>query len=188
MTEPHIVFDLWSDSRKNENHENIVYSGQFQTGFKALAPSESTSTIQHPHADAMFFVTDGDAVIAIDNEAYEVTKGHAAIIPHEKTYTITNKSPGGWLRMVVVYSPPAHDRGTVHQINPNSSAALLQTVPTQQYQQVQGYQTVQTSPLQTTVRAPIQSTLQSPPSPTQTVNVVRTGVPVNNRVGTQVRI
>jgi mannose-6-phosphate isomerase-like protein (cupin superfamily) len=69
----------------------------------------------HHDVDQVLFVKSGRGVACLDSRECSVCEGYAVFVPCGVRHNLINTSRNCPLKLVSIYAPPEHPRGTVHK-------------------------------------------------------------------------
>lgn len=102
---------------ENENFRKVLYTGaQSQLVVMTLKPGQEIGMEIHPNNDQFFRFEAGSGRVIVDETQYEVSDGHAVIIPASANHNVINTSDTELLKMYTIYSPAHHRDGVIHVI------------------------------------------------------------------------
>lgn len=100
--------------KTNTNFRKVLYTGQYsQIVAMALQVDEDIGEETHPAIDQLFLVADGKGEAIAGGESREISQNDLVFVPAGTKHNIRNAGSGP-LRLITIYSPPAHADGTVH--------------------------------------------------------------------------
>jgi mannose-6-phosphate isomerase-like protein (cupin superfamily) len=115
------VVNMEQAAKQNQNYRTALWTGQyFQVTLMSIDVGDNIGLEVHPTTDQFIrieegqgFVQMGDTKDSLDFQAMAYD-GYAAMIPAGKWHNITNTGNGP-LKVSVIYAPPEHPFGTVHE-------------------------------------------------------------------------
>jgi mannose-6-phosphate isomerase-like protein (cupin superfamily) len=98
----------------NKNFRQVLYTGKHsQLVLMSLAPSEEIGMEVHPDNDQFFRFEKGSGKVVIDGNEYQVSDGHAIVVPSGAEHNVINTSDADELKLYTIYSPAHHKDGIV---------------------------------------------------------------------------
>ncbi len=99
---------------ENENFRKVLYTGNHsQLVLMSLQPGEEIGSEVHQENDQFFRFESGVGKVLIDGNEYEVSDGHAVVVPAGAEHNVINTSPSERLTLYTIYSPAHHKDGIV---------------------------------------------------------------------------
>jgi mannose-6-phosphate isomerase-like protein (cupin superfamily) len=89
----------------------------------ALQPGEDIGLETHPNTDQFIRVESGRGRAVISGQNYDLEDGSAILIPAGAEHNVINTSQDAMLKLYMIYTPPEHPDGTVHQTKAEAQAA-----------------------------------------------------------------
>ena len=118
--EPYIT-NIENMAIANKNYRTAIWTGEhLQTTLMSINPNDDIGLEIHPNFDQMIIVVNGRGVSMMGkeetvlNKKKNVRNGFAVFIPAGTWHNIINTGSTP-LKLISVYAPPAHPRGTIHQ-------------------------------------------------------------------------
>jgi mannose-6-phosphate isomerase-like protein (cupin superfamily) len=115
--------DIVRAARENTAFRREVATGDHQQIVVMTIPIEGEIGEEvHPDTDQLLIVLDGRAEARIDGDSSIAGPGEMVFVPAGTRHNLVNRGDGP-LRLVSVYGPPEHPRGTVHRTKAEADAA-----------------------------------------------------------------
>lgn len=107
----------------NDNFRHVIYTGKnTQLVLMSIVPGGEIGMETHPDNDQFFRFESGKGKVIIDGNEYEVSNGHAAIVPAGADHNVVNASDSEPLKLYTLYSPPHHKDGIVRATREEAEA------------------------------------------------------------------
>lgn len=107
----------------NDNFRHVIYTGKnTQLVLMSIVPGGEIGMETHPDNDQFFRFESGKGKVIIDGNAYEVSDGHAVIVPAGAEHNVVNASDSEPLKLYTLYSPPHHKDGIVRATREEAEA------------------------------------------------------------------
>lgn len=116
-----IVVDIAQATKLNPNFRTALWTGKyFQVTLMSIAVGEDIGLEVHPHTDQFIRIEQGQGLVQMGNTkenldfqvmAYD---DYAIMVPAGTWHNLTNTGTTP-LKVYVIYAPPQHPFGTVHQ-------------------------------------------------------------------------
>jgi mannose-6-phosphate isomerase-like protein (cupin superfamily) len=104
------VADLESETRKNTDFRQVLYTGKFsQLVLMSLKPMEEIGMETHDDVDQFFRFEEGNGEVVIDGVKHPVNDGSGVIVPSGAKHNVVNTSKAAALTLYTIYSPPEHE-------------------------------------------------------------------------------
>lgn len=115
--------NIEQDTLANENFRKVVYTGKHtQLVLMSLKPGEEIGLEVHTENDQFFRFDAGNGKVIIDDNTYEVSDGHAIVVPAGAQHNVINTSQTESLKLYTIYSPPHHKDGIVRTTKAEAEA------------------------------------------------------------------
>ncbi|MBI5044886.1 MAG: cupin domain-containing protein [Candidatus Levybacteria bacterium] len=104
-------------AKENENFRKVLYTGKnSQVVLMSIKPGEEIGEETHPTIDQIFIMVDGDeeVEVIIDGVPSWMDEHGILFVPAGTRHNILNKGNES-LKLLSIYSPPAHEDGIVHR-------------------------------------------------------------------------
>jgi len=109
-----IAPDLIQVVRTNDFFRRVVATGENeQVVVMTLQPTEEIGSEVHPNTDQVFFFVEGEGDAIIGDEVRSFDDGDLVFVRAGTPHNIINRGTRP-LRLITVYEPPEHARGTIH--------------------------------------------------------------------------
>lgn len=115
------VINIAEAARRNNNYRTAIWTGKhFQVTLMSIPVGDDIGLEVHPTTDQFIRIEEGQGLVQMGDRkdhldfremAYE---GYAVMIPAGKWHNVTNTGNRP-LKVYVIYAPPEHPRGTVHE-------------------------------------------------------------------------
>ena len=115
-----LVTDIVKAAINNNNFRTAFWTGEYlQLTLMTLRVGEDIGLEAHPHTDQFLFVAEGAGVSQIGESKdklvqYPLFCENVVFVPAGKYHNIINTGNRP-LRLISIYGPPNHARGTVHR-------------------------------------------------------------------------
>lgn len=117
------VIDARKAAKENTAFRSVLYTGErSQLVMMALAPGEEIGLETHAHVDQLLYVVTGEGVAVFGDARQPCPKGAVFCVPAGTKHNLVNTGAEP-LKLLTVYSPPQHARGTVHVTKADADAA-----------------------------------------------------------------
>jgi L-threonylcarbamoyladenylate synthase len=103
------------EARRSDAFRSVLHTGtQSQVVVMTLQPGEDIGAELHDSAEEILSVVEGQGELTVAGETDVVVAGSMVVVPRatERNLLNTGTEP---LRLVVVYAPPEHAEGTLHE-------------------------------------------------------------------------
>ncbi|MDP3837159.1 MAG: cupin domain-containing protein [bacterium] len=108
--------NIEKETIENDDFRRVLYTGAHtQLVLMTLRPNEEIGTEIHAENGQFFRFEQGQGLVIIDGNEYEVEDGSAIIVPAGAEHNIINTSPQKKLKLYTLYSPPHHKDGIVRK-------------------------------------------------------------------------
>lgn len=108
---------------ENKNFRQVVYTGKnTQLVLMSIVPGGEIGMETHPDNDQFFRFESGKGKVIIDGNEYEVSDGHAVIVPAGAEHNVVNASDSEPLKLYTLYSPPHHKDGIMRATREEAEA------------------------------------------------------------------
>lgn len=108
--------NIEKETLENDDFRRVLYTGAHtQLVLMTLRPKEEIGTEIHAENDQFFRFEQGQGLVIIDGNEYEVEDGSAIIVPAGAEHNIINTSAQTKLKLYTLYSPPHHKDGIVRK-------------------------------------------------------------------------
>lgn len=95
-------------TKENNNFRQVLYTGKYsQLVLMSLLPGEEIGAEVHANVDQFFRFEKGEGKVVIDDNAYEVKKDFAVIVPAGANHNVINTGSEE-LKLYTIYSPAEH--------------------------------------------------------------------------------
>lgn len=102
------------DTVDNDNYRKEIYTGKkMQITLMSLKPGEEIGEEVHEEGDQFFRIEKGKGTLIIDGEEKEFDTDFGFTVTAGKSHNVVNTGDD-ILKLYSVYSPPEHERGTLH--------------------------------------------------------------------------
>lgn len=102
------------DTNNNDDFRRVLYTGKHaQLVLMRLKPNQEIGFETHPDNDQFFRFEKGTGKVIIEDTSYEVSDGHAVIVPAGAKHNVINTSETEDLKLYTIYSPPHHKDGII---------------------------------------------------------------------------
>jgi mannose-6-phosphate isomerase-like protein (cupin superfamily) len=107
-----LKLDLKETAKENDNFRKVLFTGDFsQLVVMSLAEGEEIGLEKHD-VDQFIYVVDGEGTGVLDGSEEELEKGGAICVPAGTWHNVLNSGDEP-MKLITVYSPPAHPAGLV---------------------------------------------------------------------------
>ncbi len=107
--------DVRQLSRENGDFRRVLYTGpNSQLVLMDLQRREEIGEEVHDEVDQIFFVVDGHGAATIDGTVVKIKADDIIFVPRGARHNVINGDTTDSLKLITIYSPPAHAPGTVH--------------------------------------------------------------------------
>ncbi|WP_334077585.1 cupin domain-containing protein [Paenibacillus sanfengchensis] len=124
-----LVIDLEEAVEQNRTFRTALWTGNhFQVTLMNINVGEDIGLEVHPETDQFIRIEEGQGLVQMGNSREDLNfqamarEGYAVIIPAGKWHNITNTGNKP-LKVYVIYAPPEHPFGTVHETKAAAMAA-----------------------------------------------------------------
>jgi mannose-6-phosphate isomerase-like protein (cupin superfamily) len=118
-----IAPDLLNVVRENNYFRRVVATGEHeQVVVMTLGPGEDIGSEVHPGTDQFFLFVEGSGDAVMSEEVRTFDEGDIIFVRAGTRHNIINRGIGS-LRLITVYAPPQHARGTIHRTKAEAQAA-----------------------------------------------------------------
>lgn len=108
--------NIEKETVENEDYRKVLYTGpKMQLVVMSLKVGEEIPAEVHDDIDQFIRVEEGDAMVRIDGEEFNVSDDDAVIVPSGKEHYVKNISEEKVLKLYTIYTPAEHPDGTVHK-------------------------------------------------------------------------
>jgi mannose-6-phosphate isomerase-like protein (cupin superfamily) len=115
--------DIMEMARQNDDFRREVITGEHsQVVLMAIPQGGEIGEEVHPDVDQILLFVEGEGEAILDGESAPVSAGRLVFVRAGTRHNFRNTGDGP-LRLVTVYSPPEHPRGTVHRTKEEADAA-----------------------------------------------------------------
>ena len=115
--------DLLNVVRENDYFRRVVATGDNeQVVVMTLGPGEEIGSEVHPATDQFFLFVEGSGDAVMNEEIRTFDEGDIIFVRAGTRHNIINRGDGS-LRLITVYAPPQHARGTIHRTKAEAQAA-----------------------------------------------------------------
>jgi mannose-6-phosphate isomerase-like protein (cupin superfamily) len=80
----------------------------------------------HDGIDQIFFIVEGHGAATVDGTALQIRENDVIFVPRGARHNIINGDTTDPLKLVTIYSPPAHAPGTIHRTKMEAEAEEYQ--------------------------------------------------------------
>jgi mannose-6-phosphate isomerase-like protein (cupin superfamily) len=109
-----LKLDLKETAKENDNFRKVLFTGDFsQLVVMSLAEGEEIGLEKH-EVDQFIYVVDGEGTGVLDGSEKELEKGDAICVPAGTWHNVVNSGDEP-MKLITVYSPPAHPAGLVEE-------------------------------------------------------------------------
>ena len=123
------VIDIEDASEENNNFRTALWTGNnLQVTLMSIGVGDDIGLEVHTSGDQFIRIEEGEALVKMgdsqDNLDFQrrVSDGYAIMIPAGKWHDIVNLGNKP-LKLYVIYAPPQHPQGTVHNTKKDAEAA-----------------------------------------------------------------
>ena len=103
-------------TRRNDDFRRVIYTAPHsQVVVMSLEPLEDIGLETHDAIDQFFRIEDGRGEVLLAGETHPITPGDAVVVPAGTSHNVINTSATQRLRLMTIYSPPAHKDGVIHR-------------------------------------------------------------------------
>lgn len=115
--------DIVKLAKENDDFRRVVFTSvNSQLVLMKLQPGEEIGMEVHETTDQVFYFVEGKGQAIVDGRPTEVKKHDIVVVPAGLMHNIVNREEHDKLRFFTVYSPPAHEPGTVHHTREDALA------------------------------------------------------------------
>lgn len=109
------VTDIEKRTEENRNFREVLYTGpKSQLVVMAIVPGGHIGRETHPDIDQFLRVEAGVGKAVLNGAEHELKAGWAVVISAGTEHDVINTSDTEPLKVYTIYTPPAHEDGTVH--------------------------------------------------------------------------
>lgn len=96
-------------TESNTNFRKVLFTGpKCQLVVMSINPGESIGVEIHPATDQFIRIEEGEGLLIIDGQTYDLEEDMAMVIPAGAKHNIINTSNEETMKLYSVYSPPHH--------------------------------------------------------------------------------
>lgn len=122
-TEEAIRLSIFAEARTNDAFRRVIHTGQHsQVVVMTLPPDGEIGDEVHATTDQVFIVVEGVAEARVGDRALAAQVNDLVFVAAGVRHNIVNRGQAP-LRLITIYSPPAHPAGTVHSTRAEADAA-----------------------------------------------------------------
>jgi mannose-6-phosphate isomerase-like protein (cupin superfamily) len=108
--------DIHKLSKESDDFRRVLYTGpNSQLVLMSLNRHEEIGEEVHEDLDQIFFILEGHGAASVDGTALKIRENDVVFVPRGARHNIINNDSTDPLKLVTIYSPPAHAPGTVHR-------------------------------------------------------------------------
>ncbi len=116
------VTNVEKDSLENENFRKVIYTAKHsQLVLMSLKPGEDIGAEVH-ELDQFLRIEKGTGKTILNGIEYPLEDGSAIVVPAGTMHNIINTSVDQPMKLYTVYSPPNHQKDTVHVTKADAEA------------------------------------------------------------------
>lgn len=110
-------------AQRNRFFRQEIFTGEkAQITLMSLKPNEDIGAEVHPNTDQILFFVEGRGKAYLDGREEIIEENDLLYIEHGAEHNVVNTSAEE-MKIVSVYIPPEHPRGTVHETKAEAEAA-----------------------------------------------------------------
>ncbi len=124
-----LVINIDQATKHNQNYRTALWTGKyFQVTLMSIRVGEDIGLEVHPTTDQFIRIEEGQGLVQMGDEKDQLhfetmaCEDYAVIVPAGKWHNITNTGDIP-LKVYVIYAPPEHPYGTVHETKDIAMAA-----------------------------------------------------------------
>ncbi|MDI4647931.1 cupin domain-containing protein [Cohnella hashimotonis] len=124
-----VVINIEKTAKQNDTFRTAIWTGEhFQVTVMSIPVGSDIGLEVHPHTDQFIRIEEGQGLVQMgktkDRLDYQVAagEGDAVMVPAGTWHNVTNTGSQP-LKVYVIYAPPQHPFGTVHQTKADAMAA-----------------------------------------------------------------
>ena len=106
--------DLKETVKDNDNYRKILFTGSFSQLVVMSLPEAEEIGLEKHDVDQFIYVVDGEGTAVLGGSEEELDKGDAVCVPAGTWHNVINRGDEP-MKLITVYSPPAHPAGLVEQ-------------------------------------------------------------------------
>ena len=111
-----LVFNIEKETLENNFFRKVVLTTNHQQlVVMSLNPSEDIGMEAHDNLDQFIKIEQGEGVAILNGVETKFSSGFSVTIPAGTNHNIINTSAQNPLKIYTIYSPPNHQKGTVHK-------------------------------------------------------------------------
>lgn len=119
ISEKHVnntfVSNVENDTINNNDYRKVLFTTHnIQLVLMSLKPQEEIGVETHG-LDQFLRFEQGEGKVILDGTEHKVSNGSAVIIPAGTKHNVVNTSSIEDLKLYTLYSPPNHEKGTLHK-------------------------------------------------------------------------
>lgn len=109
------VTDIEQDTLSNQDFRNVLFTTQYsQLVLMNINPKSDIGVETHDGLDQFIRIEAGEGQLTTEGSTYDIQDGSAIVIPSGVKHNIRNTSDTDQLKIYTIYTPPHHEKGTVH--------------------------------------------------------------------------
>lgn len=102
-------------AKKNHDFRHVLFTGPHsQLVVMSLDPGDEIGEETHEKIDQFFYVMDGKGLLVLDGRPKPIEEHDGIVVPAGTRHNVKNTGRGE-LKLITIYSPPAHADGTIHK-------------------------------------------------------------------------
>lgn len=102
-------------AKENTNFRTVLQTGTHaQIVAMSLIVGEEIGEETHENIDQLFFCISGEGEAVLNSETKKFEKHDMIFVPAKTKHNLKNMGDGE-LKLITIYSPPAHADGTIHK-------------------------------------------------------------------------
>ena len=106
--------DLKETVKDNDNYRKVLFTGSFSQLVVMSLPEAEEIGLEKHDVDQFIYVVDGEGTAVLGGSEEELDKGDAVCVPAGTWHNVINRGDEP-MKLITVYSPPAHPAGLVEQ-------------------------------------------------------------------------
>lgn len=101
---------------ENKNYRKVIFTGDHsQLVLMSVGGGQEIGTETHNDIDQFFRIESGEADFILDGKKKRIKADEAIIVPAGTEHNVVNASDTEPLKLYTIYSPPEHEKNTVHK-------------------------------------------------------------------------
>lgn len=119
--QPGFFLNIEKETVENTDFRRVLFTTHnSQLVLMSLKPGEDIGVEVHA-PDQFFRFESGEGKVIIEGTEYKISDGDSVTVPSGSKHNIINTSTTEHLKLYAIYSPPQHDKDTVHKTKADAS-------------------------------------------------------------------